>query len=256
MIASPPPCSASAASRFGKYKDEKPRPIRQAEVSGTEIEQLRRRRDALLSLDPEEAKNVIEFHKGLSVFGALEHAKKHGKLIVPNHVIDRVLVETEKEIFLPANYRAVRTGTMLILPGKGKPFGDEIVFGWEGQSCEYSISFDVPARFRSKRNAALVINHPDFDLEQVGERAYRLIANEQRLHLHERFPAESGSFGYDEQNRLPKKSMFGKFMSARHLMRNDPGNYIGLVARDCDDELRRYFFLHSLPPQVLGVAFF
>jgi hypothetical protein len=221
------PGSLSAIDRFGKYKKEDPAVLRQAEVGGSALGELRRRREMLRGMSPEEAISHIEFHKGLTVFQALALAKEEGKLIVPNSVYDRILTETAVEGFLERNH-PYWTGTMVIYSSRGTPFGEKIVYHGKDFNRHFSVSFDVPPRFRDKVDCALVIEHPDFDLVPSGENAHVLIADEDQLYLLERFPGRSGNYGYDERYRLPSGGNSVKDYRSLGRMWD---NFINLVAR-------------------------
>ncbi len=88
--------SLAAASRFGRYGPMDKHKVRQPDVTGQSyLEQARRTRQMLRSMDPEKVKQVIEFHRDLNFFEALALAQREGKLIVPNDIHDRILTETK-----------------------------------------------------------------------------------------------------------------------------------------------------------------
>jgi hypothetical protein len=115
----------SAHSRFGKYKPEEGQIVRTAEISGVELEQLRRKREFLRSITPEQALQVIEFHhenEKLNLFEALALAKRDGKILVPNYVIDQILTETN------AKTSTLWTGTFVIYTAPERAFREKIGF--------------------------------------------------------------------------------------------------------------------------------
>jgi hypothetical protein len=239
-----------ASNKFGNYKPEEKQIVRPAEVIGDELEQLRRKREMLRSMTPEQAFSVIEFHERLDFFEALALAKREGKIIVPNDVHDRI--QSEMEAY------SAWTGTFVIYEAPDKPFGEKVVYGWEdGKGVGYSIRLAVPENFRGKRNCSLVVEHPDFDLVSLGNNLFELKAD--GLNLLENFPKEPAKwYKFDEGFRIPVGSQKRKNKSLRRLWRLDD-SYLGPVARDFDDlyyDLRRDAYLYYRPSGGYGVALF
>ena len=194
---------------FKRFKPEVHQEVRQADVTGTEIERLRARRQMLQSMDPEQVKQVIEFHKGLNLFEAVALAKREGKLIVPNDVHDRILTETKDEAYLRQNY-PVWTGTLVIYEKPDESFGKQVVF--EG------IAFNVPEQFQGKTNCALVVEHSDFDLISLGNNRYELkVTNETTVHVIEQFAKEDGWYLSDHGIPVGTKVVYSQ--DARYLVR-------------------------------------
>lgn len=260
-VISTPLGSLSAARKFGMYKDVEPQGIRQAEVSGTEIQELRRKREMLLSMNPEQAQSVIAYHNGVDVIEALALAKRQGRIIVPHIVHDRILTQTKEDESGDVNY-AVWTGTVVIYPENGKPFGERVVHCWteEHKAISHSISLDIPARFRGKTDSALVIEHPDFDLkpEQLRENAYLLIADEGSIHLHERFPAVDGEYAFDERYVIPAGSSVAENRDTSRTLRRQDGPYIGFVLRSSFSvaDLTRRVVISDPPSNAVSVALY
>ena len=231
--------SASAVNRFGKYKKEESAVIRQADISGDMLDELRRKREMLKSMTPEQAKQVIEFRKYYNVFEAISLAKTEGKLIAPNFVHDRILAETDDLRYLRTNYPAL-AGTLIIHEAPGKPFGKRISYEWNldmFHRCEtmISVSFDVPLRFRGEKDCALKIDYPDFDLVPSSDNAYALIADSSKIHLHKRFPSESGRFyRYQEKCRLPAEGALDSDCEPSRRLWRDDGCAIGVIVRHHD----------------------
>ena len=156
-----------ASDPFKRFKPEVAQPVRQADVTAQSyVERARKAREMLRSMDPEKVKQVIEFHKKLNFFQALALAQREGKLIVPNDVHDRILTEASGEQYLRQNY-SVWTGTLIIYEAPDKKFGKNVVFSWDVNGVNYSISFKVPKQFRGLRNCALVVEHPDFEVVKI-----------------------------------------------------------------------------------------
>ena len=221
----------------------------------TLLEELRQRRDMLRSMDPEVAKTVIEVTGKMNFFQALVLAKRVGKLIVPNDVHDRILTETSDKDFLTQFYeRTVFTGTLIIYEEPDTPFGEQIVYSWK-YFDDFSISFTVPEQFRGKTNCALVIDHPDFEVINLGNNRYEIklvdeggSGSDNRpeggrspcgsvIHLVENFPKEYlGRYKYNERFRIPigeNKSVKKENNRIRSLCRSKV-SYICLVARRYD----------------------
>ena len=190
--------------------------VRQADTQGTEIERLRARRQLLRSMDPEQALQVIEFHKDLNLFQALELAKREGKLIVPNDVHDRILAETKDEEYLKQNY-PLWTGTLIIYEKPDVPFGDQVIF--------QGLTFTVPEQFRGRANCALVVEHPDFDLVDLGKNTYKIkLVDGANIYLIENFPKNSNIwYNYDKRFRIPigEESKHAEEDYTRNLWRED-----------------------------------
>ncbi len=194
---------AAADNRFRRYGPIESHEVRTTDVTGTEIERLRQRRQMLREMDPEKVKQVIEFHRDLNFFQALVIAQKESKLIVPNDVHDGILTKTSDEPYLRQNY-SVWTGTLIIYGVPGKKLGKEVVYRFkDDKGVQYSISFKVPKQFRGLRNCALVIEHPDFDLINVGENEYELKV-EGEIRLIESFPRESDWYNTAPETKIPQ----------------------------------------------------
>ncbi len=250
--------SLCADKRFGRYKSEVAQPVRQADVTGTELERLRARREMLRSMTPEKALQVIGFHKGLNFFEALELAKREGKLIVPNDVHDRILNETKDEGYFKENY-PVWTGTLVIYEKPDKPFGKKVNFGWrDDNSLKYSISFQVPEQFRGKTNCALIVEHPDFERVDLGNNKFEIRATDE-FHLIEHFPKKSGLYMPDAETKIPHGRKVKESSDAGYLLRSHKA-YLGSLVRDHiywnDDYGRRYVHTDLVWSYDSGVAFF
>jgi len=228
---STPPAVLMARSRFGRFKPEERVPIRRADVSGDQIQRLRDLRKMIETMNPEDVMNMITFYPKLNTFEALALAKREGALIVPNSTYDRILTETNNPVFL--NNPPVWTGTLVIYEAPGRVFGETLIYAWEQNNVQYSISFNVPDKFRDKEGCALVVQHPDFDLVPAEGNSYKLIvANESMVHLIENFPSQSLNwYQYDGQFRIPIGHPINPSPDSRGLWRASGSCYIGLVVR-------------------------
>ena len=226
-----PPGIVMARSRFGKYESEERVSIRRADVSGDELQRLRNIRKMIRDMKPEDVMNMITFYNGLNVFEALALANREGALIVPNSIHDRILTETNNPVFFKNSF--VWTGTLVIYEAPGRVFGETLIYAWEQNNVQYSISFNVPDKFRDKEGCALVVQHPDFDLVPAeGNSCKLIVANESMVHLIENFPSQSLNwYQYDGQFRIPIGHPINPSPDSRGLWRASGSCYIGLVVR-------------------------
>ena len=233
----------SASGRFGRYKKEDPLVVRRADVTGSELDHLRKRRDLLREMTPEQAFSVIEFHQNLTLFEALALAKREGKIIVPNDVHDRILTETG------ARYNdSIWTGTLVIYEAPDKPFGENVTFD--------SISFVVPEQFRGKINCALVVEHPDFDLVSQGVNKIELtVADKTRISLLENFPGKEGWYNFDKKSKIPVGEIGQRADNSRSLFRCKDC-YSGLLIRYDDCYGRQGVYAYCKASDRVGVALF
>ncbi len=186
------PDHALAAGRFSGFKPdlEGVQQARSPLVPNLDhLQNLRQTREMLRLMPPEAVLTMMVFHDRLNLFEVVALAKETGKLMVPHGAIDRILTETEYD--LPG----VITGTMIIFGAPNKPFSDTVVFD-NGDHIEFS----VPVQLRGKRNCALVVEHPDFEIVPLGVRGGHqfVVPDESKLHLLANFPKENCWYGsYD-----------------------------------------------------------
>ncbi len=212
-----------ANDSFKRFKPEPSYEVRKPDVTGTEIDQLRARREMLRGMTPEKALEVIEFHRDLNFFQALALAKQGGKLIVPNDVHDRILMETADQEYPKQNY-PIRTGTLVIYEKPDKPFGEEIFF--------QGITFNIPQQFRGKTNCALVIQHPDFELVNLGNNKYEIrVPDEANIRLIEDFPKKNEWYMPDAETSIPHGKAVKESSDSRCLWRSTTGSYLGPLGR-------------------------
>jgi hypothetical protein len=160
------------------------------------------------------------------------------------------------------------TGTFVIYEAPDKPFGEKVAYSWEDYSpkmwwpiaFKYTFNTSIPEKFRGKKNCALVVEHPDFDLVILGNNHFELKADENSFHLLENFPKKSAKwYNFDERFRIPVGSPKRKNDSMRRLLRRDV-SYVGPVARDfrdfgdCNRDLWRRVYLDGRPSGGYGVA--
>ncbi len=229
------PIDMRANYPFKRFNPEVAQPVRQPDVTGQAYhEQVKRTRQMLRSMTPEQVLEVIEFHRDLTFFEAFALAQKEGKLIIPNDVHDRILTETTDEQYLRQNY-PVWIGTLVIYEVPDKKFGKNVVFSWkDNNDIEYSISFEVPKQFRGKANCALVIEHPDFELIELGNNRYELKVDVLSVYQIEQFPRRDGWYMYDAKTGIPHGRMVNESSDARRLWRLEDSSYLGPVACSVD----------------------
>ena len=207
-------------------------------------------------LDLSEVETMMTRSAGVPIWDALAKAKERGKIIVPNSVHDRMLVETNHwgTPGIKAGYSAW-TGTAIIYEKPDTPFGDSVVYSWECDKVNYSITFNIPEQFRGKANCALVVEHPDFELVSLGNNSYELKADEKSISLLENFPKETQKwYHYDERFRIPVGEPLNVQQAdntVRYLWRI-AGSYIGLLVRCLDVGGRQGVDVYR-PSNALGV---
>ncbi len=225
------PTVTAADNPFRRYGEIKRYEVRQADVTGQSFaERVKRTRQMLRSMKPEAVKQVIEFHKGLTFFEALALANRAGGLIVPNDIHDRILVGTKDLIYLRQNY-PVWTGTLVIYEAPDKKFGKKVVFSWEHDKVTFS--FEVPKQFRGKKNCALVLEHPDFELLDLGNKTYELkVVDKSNIRLVQDFAKENGWYLTD--NGIPVGPEVAPSTYARRFLSRLENQYIGPLIRGYD----------------------
>ena len=230
------PTSLRANYPFGRYRREDAHPVRQLDVTGQSyLEQARRTRQMLREMTPAKALEVIEFRRGLNFFQALTLAKQEGRIIVPNDVHDRILTETKDRELLKQLYKDyVWTGTLVIYEKPDKPFGKRFTFKSFHNGVNYSVSFQIPEQFQGKANCALVIEHPDFDLLDLGDDRYKLKFDVHRIRLIQDFPKKNGWYMQHAETGVPHGIKVKESSGARSLLRVDVRSYLGPVARCVD----------------------
>ncbi len=206
-----------AGGRFGGFRpdNEGPQQVRPSIISDlNELQKLRQLREMLRSMPPEAVLTHIEFYRNLTLFEAVALAKSEGKLIVPNDVVDGILTKTKYP--LPT----ARNGTLVIHEAPDQPFGEHII--QDGFSLD-SVTFTVPTQFRGKTNCVLIVEHPDFDLHQLGDHTYQFVVpDESKLILAERFRKNMAA--NPEQD----------FTTVTKYLWKGSKSYIGLLVRRVD----------------------
>ena len=203
---------------FERYRREEPVEVRGADVKGTDLEILRRKRELLKAMTPEQALEVIEFRRNLNLFEAVEIAKRENLLLVPNFIIERILTETKAEI------PWTRTGTLIIYQKPDAPFGALVTY--------QGIAFSVPEKYQGMTNCALAVEHPDFEILDLGANKHELrMADESTIHLIEKFPGKHGWHLLHAETGIPHgRQAEQKSPEGRRLWRVKD-SYVGLLVR-------------------------
>ena len=269
--------SLAADKLFGRYKPEPTHKVREQEVVGNRQEAIRRTREMLRSMTAEQLLQVIEFHPNLDFFEALAFAKREGKLIVPNDIHDKILTEIEDIKLLERLYGSWKwTGTLVIYEEPEKKFGKKVTFTFTSENEVYFISFKIPKQFRGKRNCALVMDHPDFEILEISKKPSmwsrifdrnKLKRNNEyevkpvedaTIHLIENFPKRDDWYNPHPETKIPQGEPVEKSEKARHSLRLG-WSYVGLLLRGCDefyfDGRRKGIDLYLQPSRYFGAAF-
>ncbi len=120
----------------------------------------------------------------------------------------------------------VATGTWFAYK-KGK-LGSKIVES-SGSSC---LVFPVPPEHQGKENVALVVNHPDFSLEEDPEQS-KLIIRSGKITAIEDFPSRDGYYRTDNEFGIPHGDEFASPIldDVKFLKRTDV--MVSAVVRQC-----------------------
>ena len=222
----------TADRRFGRYTPESSHNVRQPDITGQSFsEQVKRTREMLREMTPGQALEVIEFHRGLTIFEALALAKREGRLIVPNNVHDKILTETRDEECLIQIY-PLWSGTLVIYEAPDKKFDKKVVYGRvDKNNVKSSIFFNVPKQFRGLRNCALVVEHPDFDLIDLGNNKYELKITDEKVHQIQDFPKSDGWYMPNTETGIPHGGEVEQSSNSRYLWRIVNGSYLGPLIR-------------------------
>ena|SRR3989338_4058951 len=231
---------------FGRYKDIESHEVRKQKAVGNRLEAVGRTREMLRGMTAEQLLQVIEFHDGLNFIQVLTLARREGKLIVPSYIHDTILNEIKDKEALRQLYKNLMwTGTLVIYEEPYKKFGETLVFRSEENKVEYFVSFEVPKQFQGLANCALAIEHPDFELVDLGNNRYEIKLDAGvNINLIESFPVESDKWHIPHQETMiPQGEPIKESNDARHLLRRD-GCYIGSVGYGIVyDYVRRHDFL-------------
>jgi hypothetical protein len=166
------------------------------------------------------------------------------------------------------------TGTAVVYESPGSAFRKRLVYVGKNYPGHYSlfgelmyadkkyhffnppILFEVPIKFRGKKDCVLVLEHPDFDIVPAEKWGYKfMVADESRIQVLEDAPVER-IYPYLEKLRMPIMPESPLTENARYLYRT-PGAFVGLVACHYGDWLedgRRDVVLGIAPSDAFGVA--
>src|SRR3989338_99432 len=217
---------ARANDPFRRYGPMDKHEVRLPDVTGQSLaERVQKTREMLRSMTAEQLLQVIEFHRDLNLFEALALAKRENKLIVPNYVHDRILTETKDVKLLQQLYKKGGwTGTLVIYEKPDTPFGEIVEY--------HGLVFQVPEQFRGKINCALAIEHPDFDILDLGNNRFEIkLIQGANIHLIENFPIQlAGWYKPHPETMIPQGDGVAQSKKARQLWRYDNA-YVCLLRR-------------------------
>ena len=185
---------------------------------------------------------------GATMEQAFEKAEKEKRVIASNKRLDRALVGSDE-------WRSIRkglwcwSGTMTAYERAGEPFAEVVEYIDDNTGLKYL--FEVPRKYRGKKDCILVCEHPDVSLETKGNQR---IIRAARIDLIENFPAKDGWYLTDPKHGFPFGDSVGSSdPNARHLWRIE--KRVGFSRRD-HDVIGNYrvIFLGSLSSSALGVV--
>ena len=177
---------------------------------------------------------LATYSPGVSLVETMRLVKESGKRMLSNKEADAMLQNNE----LRKKYYDLfpcRTGTMLISVAADQPFKEYAKF--------YGLVFDIPKKFQSMTNKALVIEHPHWTLEEFkyevnepyGEHKINTLLKvraEEKYITAIDFPKEDGWYRPDETFGVPNGRPSNSLdLQARKLYRVDGGDYIGPLVR-------------------------
>lgn len=176
--------------------------------------------------------------------------KRESRRMLSNKELDNLLVEAPMP---PEQLKgpAVWSGDILVYVVPGKEFGQEIALkcideGWgngsEGKRLEETWKLQVPARFTTLKDSALLIPYNCYDLEVDEKEGWKSKERQVRVHLRagaessiavvEEFPPREGLYLSDPNTGIPVNKTPTDdqgYFARRYLMRRL--ERIGLVAR-------------------------
>ena len=252
------PTRLGANDTFRRFKPEQTHEVRKPVVTDQSyIERARKARQMLRSMTTDQLLQVIEFYSELNFFEAFALAKRENKLVVPNAVHDKVLTEITDDEPLRQLYHVWKwTGTLVIYEKPNKKFGKNVSLSWEYEKVKYSVLFSIPKQFKGKRNCALAMEHPDFEVIDLGNNRFEIkLVEGANIHLIANFPKQTSQrYKPHPETKIPQGEPVKNSKDARYLWRLDSA-FIGPVARNVIDDRRRYIGALYRPSIDFGVAF-
>ena len=200
-------------------------------------------------LDVSKIEVMVPANNGVFAWEALELAKKRGKIIIPLLAYKRIIESSISPILkreIPPHIKSglqAWTGTAIIYEAPDKPFEELVRFKWQEDMssdprkhlfAQFEIVFRVPRQFRGKTNCALVIEHPNFEIINSGNRYELNPKSPDSVHLIETFPKKvNGTYNPENEFGIPRgddvSRMTIEFSRVRYLFRATD-NYVGLIA--------------------------
>lgn len=171
---------------------------------------------------------------GVNLVEAMRLVNESGKRMLSNKETDAIL-QDDGERKKYSDLFPCRTGTLLISIAAGQPFKEFVKFS--------GVVFDVPKQFQGLTDKALIIEHPDWGIEEkeyslnipyeekITRKITKIIASESKIEAID-YPKEDGYYLTEEShgvpNGTPSESSEAK---ARYLIRRDGEDYIGPLVR-------------------------
>ncbi len=206
-------------------------------------------------LDLSKIETMATSTQGLTAWDAIIKAKQEGKIIIPNQVHDRMLVETNfyETPGIKEGYWSW-TGTLVIYTKPNTSFNDKLVYNTaDNVNVHYSFIVDIPQQYIGKINSALIINHSDFDILSLGNNQYKLQLNE-NIFLLENFPKQTENwYNYDKQFRIPIGEPIKNQDNFMRYLWKVNSNYIGLLVRGFIYNRLKFVDASSEPSDRFGV---
>ena len=190
---------------------------------------------------------LVEEANGVSMEEAIALANKEKRIIASNKRLDQALVGSDE-------WRSIEkvfpcwTGTMTAYEEVGKPFGEIVEYTDDNTGLKYL--FEVPQKYKGKKDCILVCEHPDFSLETKGDER---IIRAAKIDLIEKFPANVDWYLVDSKHGIPFGDSVKFSDDTRYLYRIE--KRVGPVARgygDCGDDNRRNVDIDDWPSGGLG----
>ena len=168
----------------------------------------------------------IKQKNGVSFRKAFEEANKENRTIASNERMDKALQSDEWKQFKEG--LLCWTGTMTAYVESDTAFKDSKMFSKEENALIYvdqedgrKYIFPVSHEYQNKKNAILVVEHPDYSLEIDGNNII-IHAEEKKVDIVSGFPSENGWYLVDEKYGIPYGTrVISDNENARCLWRTD-----------------------------------
>jgi len=175
------------------------------------------------------AEPIIMKKEGQDQFNIIEAAtaaKKAGLRILSNKEVDALLNRGWEKA---DTIGAIWTGTLVIHGRPGEKLGKAV----KTKSRDgLSWVFEVPPNFRSLKDAALVIEHPDYVLAEIGFRVTVRVPDLRKIRMVKDFPRQFGIYETDKEAGIPHgRALASNTETSRYFDRGSEPS-IGVVERN------------------------